>query len=226
MSSTDTSVHHRRRRPGRAWRSPASSALRGVDCMLIEKRDGAITVPKQSMVSLAQHGVLPPLGHRRDRCARRCGPRAIRATSSISTSMRGRELLRVKVPAYAQRDTRDFTPEPPCPCPQIYFDPILVDRARRLYRTWRCATTRSIDRLHAGRRRRHRRGDRSDDAAAAQHADGALSGRLRRAGGLRPRRRSASARGPRRRSRTASTSSFARRAWRPCTTRAGRASTA
>jgi hypothetical protein len=30
----------------------------------------------------------------------------------------------------AQRDQYDFTPEAPCPCPQIYFDPILLERVR------------------------------------------------------------------------------------------------
>src|SRR5580704_1145 len=38
--------------------------------------------------------------------------------------------MRVKVPSYGQRDQRDFTPEAPCPCPQIYFDPILMGRVR------------------------------------------------------------------------------------------------
>jgi 2-polyprenyl-6-methoxyphenol hydroxylase-like FAD-dependent oxidoreductase len=45
-------------------------------------------------------------------------------------NLRGRELLRVKVPSYGQRDQRDFTPEAPCPCPQIYFDPILMGRVK------------------------------------------------------------------------------------------------
>jgi hypothetical protein len=38
--------------------------------------------------------------------------------------------MRVKVPSYGQRDPRDYTPEAPCPCPQIYFDPILLERVR------------------------------------------------------------------------------------------------
>jgi 2-polyprenyl-6-methoxyphenol hydroxylase-like FAD-dependent oxidoreductase len=47
-------------------------------------------------------------------------------------SMRGKELLRFKVPSYVERDKRDFTPEAACPCPQIYFDPILGNHARTL----------------------------------------------------------------------------------------------
>ncbi len=102
--------------------------LRGVDCMLIEKRDGSIKVPKQSMVSsrnmefCRRWGVAQqvrtavwPESHPRD--------------FVYLESMRGRELMRVKVPSFAARDPRDYTPEAPCPCPQIYFDPILAARA-------------------------------------------------------------------------------------------------
>ena len=104
--------------------------LRGVDCMLIEKRDGVITVPKQSMVSprkmelcrrwgvaKAARSAAWPVSH----------PRAL----VYLESLRGRELLRVKLPAYAQRELQDdYTPEAPCPCPQIYFDPILGARVK------------------------------------------------------------------------------------------------
>jgi 2-polyprenyl-6-methoxyphenol hydroxylase-like FAD-dependent oxidoreductase len=104
---------------------------RGVDCILIEKRDGAINVPKQSMVSsrnmefCRRWGVAKtvrtavwPENHARD--------------FVYLESMRGKELLRFKVPSYAQRDRSDFTPEAACPCPQIYFDPILGNHARTL----------------------------------------------------------------------------------------------
>jgi 2-polyprenyl-6-methoxyphenol hydroxylase-like FAD-dependent oxidoreductase len=104
---------------------------RGVDCILIEKRDGAINVPKQSMVSsrnmeFCRHwGVAKtvrtavwPESHARD--------------FIYLESMRGKELLRFRVPSYVERDRRDFTPEAACPCPQIYFDPILGDRVRTL----------------------------------------------------------------------------------------------
>src|SRR5579872_3103669 len=101
--------------------------LRRVDCLLIEKRDGSVTVPKQSMVSsrnmefcrrwgvahAVRHAVWPE-SHPRD--------------FIYLETLRGRELWRVKVPSYGERDQRDFTPEAPCPCPQIYFDPILTAR--------------------------------------------------------------------------------------------------
>jgi 2-polyprenyl-6-methoxyphenol hydroxylase-like FAD-dependent oxidoreductase len=103
--------------------------LRGVDCLLVEKRDGSVTVPKQSMVSArnmefcrrwgvaaAVRNAVWPESHPRDFVYLDC--------------LRGRELMRVKVPSYGQRDQRDFTPEAPCPCPQIYFDPILLARVK------------------------------------------------------------------------------------------------
>ena len=103
--------------------------LRGVDCLLVEKRDGSVTVPKQSMVSTrnmefcrrwgvaaAVRNAVWPESHPRD--------------FVYLDSLRGRELMRVKVPSYGQRDPRDFTPEAPCPCPQIYFDPILLARVK------------------------------------------------------------------------------------------------
>jgi 2-polyprenyl-6-methoxyphenol hydroxylase-like FAD-dependent oxidoreductase len=102
---------------------------RGVDCILIEKRDGAITVPKQSMVSARNmefcrrwgiantvRTAVWPENHSRD--------------FVYLENMRGKELLRFKVPSFAQWDKRDFTPETACPCPQIYFDPILSTHAR------------------------------------------------------------------------------------------------
>src|SRR3984957_676380 len=103
--------------------------LRGIRCLLVERRDGAVTVPKQSMVSArnmefcrrwgvaaAVRNAVWPQSHPRD--------------FVYLDNLRGRELMRVKVPSYGQRDQRDFTPEAPCPCPQIYFDPILMGRVR------------------------------------------------------------------------------------------------
>src|SRR5262245_34535118 len=103
--------------------------MRGVDCMLIEKRDGAIKVPKQSMVS----------SRNMEFCRRWGVSQAVRTAVWPESHPRdfiyldtlcGRELLRVKLPSYAKRDLRDYTPEAPCPCPQIYFDPILVARVK------------------------------------------------------------------------------------------------
>ncbi len=101
----------------------------GIDCLLIEKRDGAVSVPKQSMVS----------ARNMEFCRRWGVAQAVRTAVWPEShprdfiyldTLRGRELKRVKVPSYVQRDRRDFTPEAPCPCPQIYFDPILLARVQ------------------------------------------------------------------------------------------------
>jgi 2-polyprenyl-6-methoxyphenol hydroxylase-like FAD-dependent oxidoreductase len=103
--------------------------LRGIDCMLIEKRDGSVTVPKQSMVS----------SRNMEFCRRWGVAQAVRSAVWPETyprdfvyldALRGRELLRARLPSFAARDPRDYTPEAPCPCPQIYFDPILMARMR------------------------------------------------------------------------------------------------
>jgi 2-polyprenyl-6-methoxyphenol hydroxylase-like FAD-dependent oxidoreductase len=105
--------------------------LRGVDCLLIEKRDGSITVPKQSMVSSRNMEFCRRWGVARQvRTA--VWPESHPRDFIYLENMRGRELMRVKVPSYAARDPRDYTPETACPCPQIYFDPILVGRARAM----------------------------------------------------------------------------------------------
>ena len=102
---------------------------RGVECLVIERRAGAIDVPRQSMVS----------ARNMEFCRRWGVAKTVRTAvwqESHSRdfvyldSMRGKELLRFKVPSFAQWDKRDFTPETACPCPQIYFDPILGNHAR------------------------------------------------------------------------------------------------
>jgi 2-polyprenyl-6-methoxyphenol hydroxylase-like FAD-dependent oxidoreductase len=102
---------------------------RGVDCVLIEKRDGAVNVPRQSMVSARNMEFCRRWGIARTvRTA--VWPESHPRDFVYLDSMRGTELLRVRIPAYAQRDRRDYTPETACPCPQIYFDPILGQHAR------------------------------------------------------------------------------------------------
>jgi 2-polyprenyl-6-methoxyphenol hydroxylase-like FAD-dependent oxidoreductase len=104
---------------------------RGVECVLIEKRDGAINVPKQSMVSARNMEFCRRWGVAKTvRTA--VWPESFSRDFVYLESMRGKELLRFKVPSYVERDKRDFTPEAACPCPQIYFDPILGNHARTL----------------------------------------------------------------------------------------------
>lgn len=99
--------------------------LQGIPCMVAEKRDGSVSVPKMSMVSA-----------RNMEFCRRWGiaatvrqavwPESHAFDIVYVNGLRGRELARLKVPSYQQRGKLAFTPEGACHCPQIYFDPILA----------------------------------------------------------------------------------------------------
>jgi len=105
--------------------------MRGVGCTLVEQRDGRLRVPRMSQVS----------GRNMEFC-RRWGiaDRVRNAVWSSShpldfvytTSLVGAEVARLKVPSYQARGNLDYSPEGTCTCPQIYFDPILAEKARSL----------------------------------------------------------------------------------------------
>ena len=114
---------------------------RGIACTLIEKRDGAVSVPRQSMVS----------ARNMEFCRRWGVAQAVRSAVWPESfprdfiyleNMRGRELMRIRQPSYQERDRNDFTPEAACPCPQIYFDPILGAHLRRYAHVRFCYNTR------------------------------------------------------------------------------------
>ena len=105
--------------------------VRGVDCTVVERRDGSVTVPRMSGVST-----------RNMEYCRRWGV-ADEVTNAVWSSTQpmdfvyvtdlcGDEISRLQVPSYAERGVLPFSPEGPCPCPQIYFDPILAERAMSL----------------------------------------------------------------------------------------------
>ena len=74
---------------------------RGVDCVLIEKRDGAIRVPKQSMVSARNMEFCRRWGVAKTvRTA--VWPESHSRDFVYLDTMRGTELLRFKIPSYAR----------------------------------------------------------------------------------------------------------------------------
>ena len=105
--------------------------LRDIDCILVERRDGKLSVPRMSQVS----------GRNMEFC-RRWGiadkvRNAVWSSSHpldfvYTTSLIGEEVARVKVPSYQTRGNLDYSPEGTCTCPQIYFDPVLAEKARSL----------------------------------------------------------------------------------------------
>lgn len=115
--------------------------LRGVACLVVEKRDGKIHVPKMSLVSAGGMEY-----------ARRWGiaPKVRAAVWSQTHSLDfvyvdtliGAELTRLRLPSYAQ-GRPDWSSEGMCHCPQIYFDPILAGRVSE----FECVTRRYMTSL-------------------------------------------------------------------------------
>ena len=105
--------------------------LRGIDCMLVEKRDGAIKVPKMSAVSPRNMEFCRRWGIA-DTVRTAIWPESRNADFVYVDHLRGQELARSRRPTSAQRTTLTQSPETACHCPQIYFDPILATRARSL----------------------------------------------------------------------------------------------
>lgn len=104
--------------------------LRGIDCVLIEKRDGKLHVPKMSLV--AAGGM--------ELCRRWGIAKKVRSVVWSDhhaldivylETLAGAELVRNKIPSYAEKRP-DWSPEGMCQCPQIFFDPILGERVSQL----------------------------------------------------------------------------------------------
>jgi 2-polyprenyl-6-methoxyphenol hydroxylase-like FAD-dependent oxidoreductase len=102
----------------------------GVPCTLVERRDGSLSVPKMSGLSIRSMELNRRWGIAEQ--VKRTGWPQTRPNDFVyCTSMIGHELARFKVPSYA--DTKlSFTPEPGAGCAQIFYDPILLERARSL----------------------------------------------------------------------------------------------
>ncbi len=101
--------------------------LRDIPCLIVEKRDGVVHLPKMSIVST-----------RNMEFCRRWGISDTVRTSVWAKdrkldfvyleSLLGRELARLPIPSYAEAARNTVTPEPATHCPQIFFDPILRKR--------------------------------------------------------------------------------------------------
>jgi 2-polyprenyl-6-methoxyphenol hydroxylase-like FAD-dependent oxidoreductase len=105
--------------------------LRGIECLLVEKRDGVLSVPKMSQVSTRNMEFC-----RRWGIAEAVKNAVWKPSHALDfvylTSLTGFELSRQRVPSYATRGSLAYSPEGPTHCPQIYFDPILATKAKSL----------------------------------------------------------------------------------------------
>jgi 2-polyprenyl-6-methoxyphenol hydroxylase-like FAD-dependent oxidoreductase len=104
--------------------------IRGIPIVLVEQRDGAVTLPKMNTVSTRTMEFCRRWGVASDVRSAGIGedyPLDIR----FITNMTGYELLRFQYPSYRERKL-DYTPEGNCVCSQLWFDPILLKRLRAI----------------------------------------------------------------------------------------------
>jgi 2-polyprenyl-6-methoxyphenol hydroxylase-like FAD-dependent oxidoreductase len=102
----------------------------GIPCTLVEKRDGTITIPKMSGLSIRSMEFNRRWGIA-EQVKNTGWPQTHPQDLVYCTSMVGFELARHKVPSYVEQDL-PYTPEPRAACAQIFYDPILLAKARTL----------------------------------------------------------------------------------------------
>ena len=98
--------------------------LRNINCLLVEKRDGIVSIPKMSVVSTRNMEICRRWGIADEVRAAVWDPDR-QLDFVYLEAMVGKELARAPIPSYRDRQRLDYTPEVGCHCPQIYFDPIL-----------------------------------------------------------------------------------------------------
>jgi len=104
--------------------------MAGIECLVIEKRDGSISIPKMSGLSIRSMEFNRRWGIA-ERVQNSGWPKTHPQGLIYCTSMVGYELARHHVPAYVDQRL-PYTPEPRVACAQIFYDPILLDRAHSL----------------------------------------------------------------------------------------------
>jgi 2-polyprenyl-6-methoxyphenol hydroxylase-like FAD-dependent oxidoreductase len=104
--------------------------MAGIVCTVVERRDGSLSVPKMSGLSVRSMEFNRRWGIAEK--VKRTGWPQTRPNDFIyCTSMIGPQLTHVKIPPYTDKHP-PFTPEPDCGCAQIFYDPILLERVRTL----------------------------------------------------------------------------------------------
>jgi 2-polyprenyl-6-methoxyphenol hydroxylase-like FAD-dependent oxidoreductase len=102
----------------------------GIACTVVERRDGSVTVPKMSGLSIRSMEFNRRWGIAET--VKNAGwPKSHPNDFAYCTSMTGFELTRRHVPSYADLKL-GFTPEPSVGCAQIFYDPILLRTAQAL----------------------------------------------------------------------------------------------
>src|SRR5688572_20446297 len=104
---------------------------RGVECLLVERTDGSVPVPKATQLSTRTMEYCRRWGIADE--VRSVGwPRELPGDFIYLTSMTGYELARQRYAPAGEGRRPPHTPEGPLHCPQIFFDPVLLKHARTL----------------------------------------------------------------------------------------------
>ena len=104
--------------------------LRGVDCVLIERGDGIPRVPRMSSVSARGMEFCRRWGIA-DKVRYAVWSKTHPLDFVYVSTMVGEELARRKLGSYSERQGKmDYSPEGAASCPQIFFDPILAEKAK------------------------------------------------------------------------------------------------
>ena len=103
-------------------------SLRGVQTTLIDQRDGTITVPKMNMVNARSMEFCRRWGIA-EKVKAIGWPEDFHNNVIFVTGMTGHLLARFDYPSYAERGELSYTPEGSRRCSQLWFDPLMRDRA-------------------------------------------------------------------------------------------------
>ena len=103
---------------------------RGVDCILVERSDGQVLQPKMDMVGIRTMEFCRRWGIG-DRIRHETFPRDWELSMAFCTSMAGYPLTRIPYSSLQDDPEIPETPERKQRAPQLYFDPILADEARK-----------------------------------------------------------------------------------------------
>lgn len=106
--------------------------LRGINCVIAERSDGILRVPRMSSVSARGMEFCRRWGIA-DKVRYAVWSRTHPCDFVYVSTMVGEELARLRMPSYAEREgTLDYSPEGSATCPQIFFDPILAEKAKSI----------------------------------------------------------------------------------------------
>ena len=104
----------------------AELGFQRVNCVLVEQGDGGVPVPKMSQLTTRTMEFCRRWGIAEQ--VKKAGwPENHPCDFVYATSLTGYELYRQKSPSYAQRPQLGYSPEGPRHCPQIFFDPVLLE---------------------------------------------------------------------------------------------------